>query len=244
MKENRYDDPEFFAKYSQMSRSKLGLKGAGEWQTLRPMLPDFSGKRVLDLGCGYGWHALYAAENGAKGVLGVDLSEKMLEVAQQKNTFPQVHFARGAMEDVRFPDGSFEVVLSSLALHYVRDYEELVGRIYRWLTPGGQFVFSAEHPTFTAYGSQDWYYSPEGKILHFPVDRYFYEGEREAIFLGEKVVKYHRTVDDYLKPLWRAGFTITDLSEPRPPENMMDQPGMQDEMRRPMMLLVKAVKPV
>ena len=244
MKENRYDDPVFFRKYSEMARSRLGLEGAGEWKTLRPMLPDFTGKRVLDLGCGYGWHAFYAAENGAEKVLGIDLSEKMLAVAREKNTFPNVRFARGAMEDVRFPDGSFDAVLSSLALHYVKDYAELVSRVYRWLAPGGAFVFSAEHPTFTAYGNQDWYYSPEGEILHFPVDRYFYEGEWEAVFLGEKVVKYHRTVDGYLKPLWQTGFTVEDLSEPRPPEEMMDLPGMKDEMRRPMMLLVSARKPL
>ena len=137
---------------------------------------------MLDLGCGYGWHAFYAAENGAEKVLGIDLSEKMLAVAREKNTFQNVRFARGAMEDVRFPDGSFDAVLSSLALHYVKDYAELVSRVYRWLAPGGAFVFSAEHPTFTAYGNQDWYYSPEGEILHFPVDRYFYEGEREGGF--------------------------------------------------------------
>ena len=244
MKENRYDDPVFFRKYSEMARSRLGLEGAGEWKTLRPMLPDFTGKRVLDLGCGYGWHAFYAAENGAEKVLGIDLSEKMLAVAREKNTFPNVRFARGAMEDVRFPDGSFDAVLSSLALHYVKDYAELVSRVYRWLAPGGAFVFSAEHPAFTAYGNQDWYYSPEGEILHFPVDRYFYEGEREAVFLGEKVIKYHRTVDGYLKPLWQAGFTVEDLAEPRPPEEMMDLPGMKDEMRRPMMLLVSARKPL
>mgnify|MGYP005782474441 FL=1 len=244
MKENRYDDPVFFRKYSEMARSRLGLEGAGEWKTLRPMLPDFTGKRVLDLGCGYGWHAFYAAENGAEKVLGIDLSEKMLAVAREKNTFPSVRFARGAMEDVRFPDGSFDAVLSSLALHYVKDYAELVPRVYRWLAPGGAFVFSAEHPTFTAYGNQDWYYSPEGEILHFPVDRYFYEGEREAVFLGETVKKCHRTVDGYLKPLWQTGFTVEDLSEPRPPEEMMDLPGMKDEMRRPMMLLVSARKPL
>ena len=52
MKENRYDDEEFFQKYSQMSRSQKGLSGAGEWSTLKKLLPDFAGKRVLDLGCG------------------------------------------------------------------------------------------------------------------------------------------------------------------------------------------------
>ena len=65
MRENRYDDPKFFEKYSQMDRSVKGLSGAGEWETLRPLLPDFAGKRVLDMGCGYGWHCRYAAEQGA-----------------------------------------------------------------------------------------------------------------------------------------------------------------------------------
>ena len=54
MKENKYDDPLFFAKYAQMDRSRLGLAGAGEWPTLRRLLPDFDGRDVLDLGCGYG----------------------------------------------------------------------------------------------------------------------------------------------------------------------------------------------
>ena len=52
MKENKYDEQIFFEKYSQMSRSKEGLEGAGEWETLRQILPDFRGKRVLDMGCG------------------------------------------------------------------------------------------------------------------------------------------------------------------------------------------------
>ena len=75
MKENKYDDESFFKKYSEMDRSKQGLKGAGEWSELQKVLPEFSGKRVLDLGCGYGWHCLYAAQNGAQYVLGTDISE-------------------------------------------------------------------------------------------------------------------------------------------------------------------------
>ena len=86
MKENKYDDPVFFEKYSQMERSKKGLKGAGEWSELEKLLPDFRGKKVLDLGCGYGWHCRYAAEHGALSVLGTDLSEKMLGRARQINS--------------------------------------------------------------------------------------------------------------------------------------------------------------
>ena len=39
-KENKYDDDIFFQKYSQMSRSQQGLAGAGEWETLRKLLPE------------------------------------------------------------------------------------------------------------------------------------------------------------------------------------------------------------
>ncbi|MBM6680250.1 class I SAM-dependent methyltransferase [Pseudoflavonifractor capillosus] len=243
MKENPYDNPVFFQKYSQMLRSTQGLEGAGEWRELQKLLPDFSGKRVLDLGCGYGWHCGYAAGHGAAYVLGTDLSEKMLETARIKNSAPAIQYRRSAMEDLAFPEGSFDVVLSSLALHYVRDFGPLAENIFRWLTPGGTFVFSAEHPVFTAYGSQDWYYGPDGEILHFPVDNYYYEGERDAVFLGEHVVKYHRTLTTYLNTLLSCGFRLKRVVEPQPPEDMLDLPGMRDEMRRPMMLLVSAEKP-
>ena len=113
MKQSKYDDPIFFEKYSQMSRSQQGLEGAGEWVTLQRLLPDFTGKRVLDLGCGYGWHCVYAAEHGASHVTGVDLSEKMLEVARQKTKCPQVEYLHAAIEDADFPQ---RVLMWCLAL--------------------------------------------------------------------------------------------------------------------------------
>lgn len=243
MKENRYDDEQFFKKYSEMPRSREGLSGAGEWYALRQILPDFQGKRVLDLGCGYGWHCKYAADHGAVSVLGTDISHRMLETARQKNSDPRITYQCAAMEDLDFPAESFDCVISSLAFHYVKDFPGLASRIGRWLKPGGDLVFSVEHPVFTAYGSQDWYYDADGNILHFPVDNYYYEGKRGAIFLGEHVVKYHRTLTTYLETLLQNGFILRHVVEPQPPENMMDLPGMKDEMRRPMMLLAAARKP-
>lgn len=242
MKENKYDDPFFFEQYGRMNRSQNGLEGAGEWQTLRPLLPDFAGKRVLDLGCGYGWHCIYAAEHGAAAVTGIDLSEKMLSVAKKKTRFPQVRYLRMAIEDMEFAEDSFDIVLSSLALHYVLSFDAVAEKVVRCLKPGGSFVFSAEHPLFTAYGTQDWYYDGQGKILHFPVDNYFYEGKRTANFLGQQVTKYHKTLTTYLEGLLKNGFTIQHVVEPQPPENMMHLEGMRDEMRRPMMLIVSALK--
>lgn len=243
MKENKYDQPTFFEKYSQMARSKEGLLAAGEWETLKTLLPEFQGKRMLDLGCGYGWHCIYAVEQGASSVVGVDISEKMLEVAREKTNDAKVTYQCSAMEDLDFPDNSFDVVLSSLAFHYVESFEEIAKKMARFLKPGGKFVFSAEHPVFTAEGTQQWYCNEAGEIQHFPVDNYYYEGKRTANFLGEPVIKYHKTLTTYLDGLLTNGFQIDRVVEPQPSAALVDSvPGMRDEMRRPMMLIVSATK--
>lgn len=236
-----YDDPAFFEKYSDMPRSRLGLEGAVEWHVFRNFMPDFSNKDVLDLGCGFGWHARYAAERNARRVVAIDVSERMLAKAESMGS-EGIEYRLSAMEDLSFPASTFDVIISSLAFHYVKDWDTLIKKISSWLRHNGDFIFSIEHPVFTAYGSQDWYYSEDGKILHFPVDNYFYEGKRDAIFLGEHMTKYHRTLTTYISSLLDNGFAITKLAEPEPPEDMMDIPGMKDEMRRPMMLLIAAKK--
>lgn len=76
MKQNKYDDPSFFANYSQMVRSIGGLDAAGEWHAFRALLPRLHDKNVLDLGCDFGWHCRYAREQQARSVVGIDLSEK------------------------------------------------------------------------------------------------------------------------------------------------------------------------
>lgn len=243
MKENKYDNSDFFNQYSQMARSVNGLKGAGEWHALQKMLPGFKGKRVLDLGCGFGWHCQYAIENGAVSALGIDLSEKMLEEARKRNNSPLIEYKCMAIEDFDFQPDTYDVVISSLTFHYLESFDDICRYVHRCLSKGGIFVFSVEHPVFTAYGTQDWYQDDKGNILHWPVDRYFDEGMRKAHFLGEEVTKFHKTLTTYVNGLIRIGFEITGLVEPEPDVTMLDTvPGMRDELRRPMMLLVSAVK--
>lgn len=243
MKENKYDDQTFFDRYADMDRSRRGLAGAGEWHELRAMLPDMRGKRVLDLGCGYGWHCAYAAEEGAAQVVGIDLSERMIARARRCNAHPVIEYRRCAVEDFACPPGSFDIVLSSLTFHYLESFDAVCRKVHAMLAPQGVFVFSAEHPVYTAEGTQQWTYDAAGNRLHWPVDRYFMQGRREAVFLGEPVVKYHRTLTDYLRGLLRGGFEITDFSEPQPSREMLEaDPEMSDERRRPMMLIVAARK--
>lgn len=242
MKQNIYDNNDFFAKYSQMNRSVKGLEGAGEWKTLEKMLPNFKGKKVLDLGCGFGWHCQYAIEHKAASVVGIDISEKMLAIAKEK-TSKQIKYICQPLEDTTFPEYSFDIVISSLTFHYLASFDDIVKKTARWLTERGDFVFSVEHPVFTAFGTQDWYRDSDGNILHFPVDNYFSEDKREANFLGETVIKYHKTLTTYLNTLIQNCFEITGVVEPQPSEELLETvKGMKDELRRPMMLIVSAKK--
>jgi len=226
-----------------MQRSVQGLKGAGEWYQLKKMLPRFEGKRVLDIGCGFGWHCIYAAEQGASCVLGTDISKKMIEVARQQTHSPVVDYKVMAIEDMDFVAGSFDIVISSLTFHYIESFDEICRKVGDCLTKNGNFVFSCEHPVFTAQGSQQWFLDEKGERLFWPVDNYYKEGKRVADFLGEEVIKYHKTVTTYINGLLKNGFKITGFSEPEPDPEMLEQyPEFMDELRRPMFMIIAAEK--
>jgi SAM-dependent methyltransferase len=238
--DNLYDQEEFFEAYSQMSRSRQGLAGAGEWHQLKELFPDLTGRDVLDLGCGYGWHCRYAVEQGARRVVGIDLSEKM--IAEAKKRGGPIGYRVCGLDRYEYPEAAFDCVVSNLVLHYIEDLEEVYRKVFRTLRPGGVFLFNIEHPVFTGSVNQEWVLDAEGRPRYWPVDRYFETGERVAHFLGQRVVKQHHTLTQIVMGLLRSGFQLEALEEAVPPEEMLDQPGMRDELRRPMMLMIRARK--
>ena len=239
---NEYDNPDFFAAYGKLRRSSEGLTAAGEWPAFRRTLPPLAGKRVLDLGCGYGWHCRYAAEQGAKEVVGVDLSALMIAEAEAHTESDVITYVQASIADYSAPAGSFDVVISSLALHYVGNLADTFAMVHSVLMPGGVFTYSVEHPMFTARAEQAWHLDDAGNRVHWPVDDYFDEGVRETAFLGEKVRKYHRTVGSQFTELRAAGFVVESIQEPVPPPELLTRLNLQDEMRRPMMLVVQSRK--
>lgn len=237
---NEYDNETFFEEYAKMSRSRKGLSAAGEWHQLKPLFPILQGKRVLDLGCGYGWHCKFAVEQGAEQVLGLDLSQKMIEEAKKRNSASQIEYCICGIEEYEYPQNTWDCVVSNLALHYIENIEKIFHKVYRTLKPGGTFIFNIEHPVFTAGVGQDWIYSEDQTPQYWPIDHYFIPGERSTHFLGCDVVKQHHTLTQILMGLLNNGFELEVVEEVKPPEEMMELPGMKDELRRPMMLLVKA----
>lgn len=239
---NEYDDEHFFNEYAKMSRSRDGLSAAGEWHQLKPLFPDLHDKHVLDLGCGYGWHCKYAEEMGAVEILGIDSSHKMIETAMKQNTGENITYHLCSIEDYAYPEDRWDLVVSNLALHYIEDLETVFKHVHKTLKQGGTFLFNIEHPSFTAGVNQDWIYKDDGTPAYWPIDNYYYPGERHTNFLGCDVIKYHHTLTQILMGLLHNGFTLEAVVEAEPPADMMELPGFKDELRRPMMLLVKAKK--
>ena len=234
-----YDHPDFFDSYAQMSRSQFGLDGAGEWQQFQKLFPDLKGKTVLDLGCGYGWHSKYAVQMGAEAVTAIDASAKMIETAKAKNADDRIDYRVCDLRAFDYDENTCDVVISNLVLHYIEDLDEIYQKVFSCLKSGGSFLFNIEHPTFTAGVGQEWITDENGRPLYWPVDDYFYPTLRETVFLGHKVEKYHHTLTQILMGLKHTGFTLEAVEDALPPPN----PDFHDEMRRPMMLLVRADKP-
>jgi SAM-dependent methyltransferase len=126
-----------------------------------------------------------------------------------------------AIEDLDFPSGEFDAVMSSLALHYVDVFDVVCRRIAHWLNQGGTFVFSVEHPIFTAIAAPQWCLGPSGEQLYWPVCGYRREVGRRTEWLLGSVIHYHRTIANYVDTRTEAGFSITKLLEPTPSAELL-----------------------
>lgn len=240
MTQNIYDDPKFFQGYSQMARSIGGLDAAPEWPALKAMLPPMQGLKVVDLACGYGWFCRWASEQGAESVLGLDVSQKMLEQARKTRSASNIRYERADLEQLNLPTASFDLAYSSLALHYIKDLPGLFASVHAALKPGSHFVFSIEHPIFMAPRNPGWIIDAQGS-KSWPVDAYQSEGERVTNWLADGVIKQHRTIGTLLNTLIGAGFSIQHVDEWGPSDaEVAAQPALAEERERPMMMLVGA----
>jgi SAM-dependent methyltransferase len=240
MPQNIYDDPDFFAGYSQLARSRGGLAAAPEWPAIQAVLPPLAGRAVVDLGCGFGWFCRWARQQGAASVLGLDLSERMLDRARASTDDAAIAYLRADLNRPSLPEAAFDLAYSSLVLHYLEDLPALLAALHRALRPGGHFVFTAEHPVFTAPSRPGWVRDAEGRDT-WPVDGYLREGPRVTEWLAPGVVKQHRSLGTLLTLLIQAGFTLRHVEEWGPTEaQVAAQPELAVERERPAFLLVAA----
>ena len=242
--QNIYDNDVFFAGYSKIRENKSNANELFEKPALFSLLPNLTGKTVIDLGCGFGEHCMEYVRRGAASVVGIDISKKMLSVAQTENSHPKITYMHLAMEEVSRIKNQFDVVTSSLAIHYIKDYQVLVHDVHELLKDDGVFVFSQEHPMNTCFSDGDrWTRDANGRKLYANISNYGVEKEVESTWFIEHVKKYHRTCSTVVNTLIDNRFVIEKIVEPVPSAELLAaHPEQDDLLHKPLFLLIRARK--
>lgn len=243
--QNIFDDETFFACYQDLRQREQNFNDLIIDPALNKLLPELTGKTVLDLGCGDGKHCADFIARGARSVIGIDISEKMLQIARTKNANAAVLYLHMSMTDLADLRETFDFLYSNMAFHYIEDFSSFAGAMYAALNAGGCLLFSQEHPVVTATidGKGHFNKSISGKKISYTFSDYGLPGERVTRWFVDGVVKYHRRVSDILNALTEAGFIIERVEEPRPEKWVAEKyPAFADELIKPTFLIVKARK--
>lgn len=208
-----YDQEDFYLNYLSRRERENSPNNAIESPIIYELLEDFHNKDILDLGCGNGQFGKELLNKGAASYIGVEGSKKMAKSAEAHvmNLNGVIH--HGTMESYHFPNNTYDVVTSRMAIHYVSDIISLFSNIHNALRDNGKFIFSIQHPLTT---SSFLSIQTGKKRENWIVDDYFIEGERKEPWIGNIVVKYHRTIEQYFSSLTEVGFTINHLREGLP----------------------------
>lgn len=209
------------------------------------MLGSVKGKSVIDLGCGYGENCRVFSQMDSERIVGIDISQRMLEIAKRENSAQNIEYLHIPMENIQILNKKFDIAVSSLAMHYIKEYDELIKEIYSLLNPGGIFVFSQEHPLTTApIAGAKWIKNNNGSVDHYRLADYTRTGERTVSWIIDGVVKYHRTFSELINGLVRAGFVIMEMKEPVPTQETLRRlPQYNKDLHKPNFLIIKAKKP-
>ncbi len=216
-----------------------------EKPAIRTELPSLEGLDVISIGCGSGVDTRWLADNGAKKVIGVDISEGLLKIARTNN--PDIEFHEMDMEQLDLPDESFDLAYSSLAIHYVDDWTKPLKEARRILRSGGSYIFSCGHPLDTAME-----YSIEGDKKYARVGRVIDQVTQKRTTFGDylvnegegvkpvsgtlgaiDVIVYHRTFSKMIEQIVASGFRIERVVEPQPTGEMKNaNPDIFEQLSR------------
>ncbi len=223
--------------YDSIARRYAAKIDERPWNALyeRPatlaLLPDVNGKDVLDAGCGHGWYADWLARKGAR-IVAVDRSRDMVMLARER-LGGRARVIHGDVSDLRdsLASDSFDIILSSLVVHYLADLSKTFLEWARLLRPRGTLVFSTHHPVHEKRIPDPGYLCAE--LI-----------EEEWGWLGEKMRYYQRPLRDLTEPLSAAKFLIERMSEPSPSEALKNQDpqGYEQLSRVPAFIFVRARK--
>lgn len=226
--------------YERHVDSQSGHNAYYERPAMIHLLPaNMEQMSVLDAGCAAGWYTEQFLKRGAR-VTAVDLSPAMVEACKRRVGNEATVFACDITEDLPFEDEAFDLIVSSLTLHYIEDWAPTFREFQRVLKPGGGLIYSVHHPFMDVKHSdrQDYF----ARELLTEVWNKPESGPVEVSF-------YRRPIQEIIN-VTSSRFRIDQLIEPQPSLADKDNPEAKEWMAKwydrlmmnPHFLIVKAQK--
>jgi SAM-dependent methyltransferase len=177
-------------------------------------LPELRGNKVLDLGCSTGFYSEYALGKGAE-VTGIDASQKLIDLlrAKVKSTKLKLYCADIGQPMPFLKSGDYDVIICSLVMDYIKDWNALLAELYRVLKKGGRLVIATGHP-FSSYLYLKRLRKPESYFAFKMI-------EDTWAVMGAQPFKtryYIRPLHEVLRPIIESQFKIISIDEPAPDE--------------------------
>lgn len=208
---------------------KLYDNQAEDWKRTEPtMLSDYSarpfvldlcgsfeGLSVLDIGCGEGYVSREIVKRGAKNVLGIDISEKMIERAISEKNNQGINNIEYQVQNVTDldtkPHSNYDLVIAMFLLNYLdlTEMHNVLEKSFKVLNVGGNLVFSVPHPSLAFIKESKFPFYFEKKGGYFSGRNILFPGKiwrRDGISVNVQCI--HKTVEDYFECLKKAGFTL------------------------------------
>jgi len=126
-----------------------------------------AGKRVLDAGCGVGYGSQMLAVAGARSVVGVDISEEALDVAQKRYAREGVQFLRADCQTMAGVKGPFDVIVAFECLEHLQDVRGFLESVIRLLGPAGVFLCSTPNGLGAGYQPENPHHVSEFTVTEF-----------------------------------------------------------------------------
>jgi ubiquinone/menaquinone biosynthesis C-methylase UbiE len=214
------------AKYNQIAqhylerrsdKSRFDYNRDIEVPAIVKMIGHVKNKVVLDMGCGFGDHAKILSRQNPKNIIGFDKSSEMVRLARMSN--PKYQFEVADMDrKLHYPKDTFDIVFSSLAVHYVKNLVQLFSEVHRVLKKGGLFIFSTGHPVFNLINqSKKYMIGVERKQKKIVIHGNYFDEAKRIANLGSlgKIKIYNYALETFFK-IGLKKFELVDYCDAKP----------------------------
>lgn len=189
--------------------------------TILSLLPNVRGKSLLEIGCGNGILIPLLLKAGAITVVGVDIEQKLLDIARSRLPRTIALYRKNVMEPFSLTEAPFDGAVSNFVLHEVENLQRPLQNIYGQLSQGAFFIMGVIHPAFLL---GKWIINGDQAIQGY---RSYFSGEEivDGYHDGKQSINfatYAYPVSTYVNTAVQVGFRIEKMVEPETPQQVLD----------------------